>query len=59
MDGFIISLCMLLMIVIFMLIQKWVFPRLGIENNKASRAVLCFIVIAGAISLHEFLQGRL
>lgn len=56
MDGLIISLLMIVMIFVFMLVQKYIFPKFGIENNASSRAVLCFIVIAGAITLHQYLM---
>lgn len=55
MDGLIISLLMIVMIFVFMLVQKYIFPKFGIENNASSRAVLCFIVIAGSISLHKYI----
>lgn len=55
MDGLIISVLMIVMIFVFMIVQKFIFPRLGIENNASSRAVLCFIVIAGSISLQRYL----
>lgn len=56
MDGLIISLLMIVMIFVFMLVQKYIFPKFGIENNASSRAVLCFIVIAGTITLHQYLM---
>lgn len=55
MDGFLLALTMMVMVFVFMLVQKFLFPRLGIENNASSRAVLCFIVIAGSISLQHYL----
>lgn len=55
MDGFIIALLMIVMIFVFMFVQKYIFPKFGIENNASSRAVLCFIVIAGVLSLHQYL----
>lgn len=53
MEGFAIAFSMLIMIVILMIANKWILPRLGFGDNKSSRAVLCFIAIAGGIVLHE------
>lgn len=56
MGGFLMAVLMMLMIFVFMTVQKYVFPRLGIENNASSRAVLCFVVIASSVALHGYLE---
>lgn len=56
MNGLVIASCMVIMIALMMLIERWIFPRLGIENNKSSRIVMCFIVIAGAIAMEEWIM---
>lgn len=54
MNGFLLTGCLVIMIALMMAVQRWVFPYLGIENNKSSRAVMCFIVIAGALAMQEW-----
>lgn len=56
MNGLVIASCMVIMIALMMLIERWIFPRLGIKNNKSSRIVMCFIVIAGAIAMEEWIM---
>ncbi|WLF84166.1 hypothetical protein [Moraxella sp. ZY210820] len=54
MNGFLLTGCLVIMIALMMVVQRWVFPYFGIENNKSSRAVMCFIVIAGALAMQEW-----
>lgn len=54
MDGLILALIMIATIFLFMGLNKVLLPRLEFEDNKSSRAVLCFIVIAVALSVHQY-----